>query len=121
MMSVAVYAILIATLAAPDVQAKAVEAFGQKPLGLPAVVFAGMLQTLLYLPMPRAFYHLALIGEQARREGRLLLGLGTIPYIMSVDHRHPHLSRSQRICLGSLGYFIAIVAAWTAYAAALGI
>ena len=54
------YAVAIGTLFAPDVQAKAVEAFGPSRLGLPAVVFAGGLMTLLFVPFPWTFYHLAL-------------------------------------------------------------
>lgn len=120
-MSIAVYAILIGTLFAPDVRAKLVEAFGPRPLGVPTSVFAVALQTLLYLPMPRAFYHFGLIGVQASREGEVLFGLRSFAYVEDVGRRYPHLARSRRICLGSLGYFVAVVAVWIVYTSVLGI
>jgi hypothetical protein len=120
-LSLLIYACLIVVLFSPDVRTKAVEAFGRQPLGLPVLVFVGGLQTLLYIPIPWGFYHFALIQEQARRDGRLMLGFGGLFYLMEVDSKYPHLTRSKWICLASLGYFFAVVAVWIVYTAALGI
>lgn len=120
-MAVLFYAAIIGSLLTPRTQAQAVDAFGAQPLGMPAPVFAGLLSTLLYFPMPRAFYHYSLISEQARRDGRGSPGLGIFLYVMDVDRTHPHLAESRSICLTGLCYAVCVLAAWIVYAAALGI
>ena len=42
-------------------------------------------------------------------------------YMAGVGQRHPDLRRSQWVCMFGLLYFVAICAAWIAYAAARGI
>jgi hypothetical protein len=117
LLSIIIYAATIGVNFNDDVGAKQVEAFGPAPLGLPVTVFVVLLETLLYLPMPWVFLHGMRIIDQAMQDRRLI-GLG---YLFSVGGLHPHLVRSQRICLGGLLYFVALCAAWIAYAAAKGI
>lgn len=121
LMSVVMYAALMGASLGGDVRATWIQAFGRRPLGLPTPLFVGGLLTILYLPVPITFYHFVMVSEQARRDGAGFFGLGAILYLADVHHRHPHLTRSRRICLGSLGYFIAIAAAWIVYTASLGI
>ena len=113
--SIVAYGALIVTLFSAGIQKKAIEAFGLDPVGMPAVVFLGLLETLLFLPMPRAFYHFGLIRQQAQRDGRSLRGLYGLLYVVDVELRFPHLSRSKWICLGSLAYCMAIFGFWIVY------
>lgn len=119
--SVVIYAILMITTLDGKVQAKAAQAFGDEPLGLPLSAFVGGLLTIVYVPMPFAFYHLVLIATRARHDGHGFRGLWALLYLADVHHRHPELARSRWICLLSLGYYLVVVAAWIVYTALLGI
>jgi hypothetical protein len=88
--------------------------FGKEPLGVPVLLFVGVLQGILTIPFPRAFFHYALILRQAFREKKYLVGaVRALFFIAGIGERHPHLAKSQRICFWTFGYFIAIVAVWT--------
>jgi hypothetical protein len=120
-MSIVLYAILLGSSFTPEARIKWIQAFGRNPFGLPSLAFVGGLLTILYLPTPVAIYHSCLVGEQARRDGVGFFGLRALLYLSDVQHRHPHLSRSRWICLGGMGYYFAVVAAWIVYTAMLGI
>ena len=130
-MSVFFYATMMFTFA-QDARKQEIAAYGKEPLGIPVGVFVGVLQTILFIPIPRALFHFTLIQRQAWREGRLnspriLLALLLLPcsvlmligifrtnlYVAAVGLRHPHLVRSQRIVYKTFAYFIAIVCLWT--------
>lgn len=117
--SVVIYAILVVVSFGSAVREIHVLAFGERPLGLPNIVFMLALQTLLYLPMPWVFWHAVRLTLQSREDGEgVTLGLG---YLLTVHHGHPHLRYSQKVCLGGLLYFVAICGAWIVYAAILDI
>jgi hypothetical protein len=119
--SILIYIVLIVTCLEARSQSKFAQAFGDRPLGLPLAAFVVGLLTVLYIPMPIAFYQFARIARQAHRDGSMFRGLGALLYLADVHHRHPELSRSRRICLGILGYFLLVAAAWIIYTAKLRI
>jgi len=101
----------------PAVQETFVAAFGERPAGVPNIIFVLALQALLFLPMPWVFWHGMRLAFQARDDGR---GLGIV-YLLTVGRSHPHLRTSVRVCIGGLVYFVVLCAAWIAYTAARGI
>jgi hypothetical protein len=117
LISVLVYAILIGVNFDPAVRAKQVEAFGAQPLGLPVTVVVGLVETLLFLPIPWVLWHGMRIGFQAHQDGRRV-GIG---YMLIVGSLHPHLQRSQRICFAGLAYFFILCGVWIVYTVARGI
>jgi hypothetical protein len=119
--SILIYVVLIVTSIEARSQSKFAQAFGDRPLGLPLAAFVVGLLTILYLSIPIAFHHLSRIARQAHRDEFGFRGLGALLYFADVHHRHPELSRSRWICLGCLGYFLCVVAAWIIYTAKLGI
>jgi uncharacterized paraquat-inducible protein A len=115
-MTVVAYGMLIFALFAPGVRQKAVQLFGPNPLGLPAIVLVALIAFALFLPMPRAFYHFGLINRQAERDQfgiqtrhALFALLFNLVYLADVEYRHPHLAQSKWICLGAVGYCLAIM------------
>lgn len=117
LVSALVYAIVIGVNLDPAVKAKQVEAFGAEPLGLPVTLVVGLVETLLFLPMPWVFWHGMRIVFQALEDGRRV-GIG---YLLTVGSLHPHLRRSQVVCFAGLAYFFILCGAWIVYAAAHGI
>jgi len=115
--SVAVYAIVIGVNFAPEVRAKLVQAYGPQPLGIPIVLLVGIVETVLFLPVPWVFWHIALIAYAAHLEGKRFSPI----YVLLSGGSHPHLRRSQLICFGGLLYFAMIAASWIFYAASRGI
>jgi hypothetical protein len=117
LLSVLLY--LVITLVSFESSAKetAIKAFGERPLGMPNLVFVLSLQTLLYLPIPWVLWHVSRLAVQATQEGHRL----GIAYLLTVSSLHPELRRSQFISIGGLLYFIAICMAWIAYTSAIGI
>jgi hypothetical protein len=101
----------------PECHAKMVEAFGDRPLGLPlrVVLFAGL--TALYLPFPWMIWHLCRVTVQLQRDGGLVPGIG---YLLSF-HPDPNVRRSKIVCLVGAAYFLAICFAWIIYATVRGI
>ena len=112
-MSIMNYIVILSVVFDPSVDAKVVKAFGEEPFGMAPQVFSVLLQTILYLPFPWVFYHVALIVIQTRRDGLSSAGLLDI---LDVDRRHPPLRRSKLICLAGLCYFFTICAVWIIYA-----
>jgi hypothetical protein len=112
-MSIVNYIVILSVAFDPSVDAKVVKAFGEEPFGMAPQVFSLLLQTILYLPFPWVFYHVALIVIQTRRDGLSSAGLLDI---LDVDRRHPPLRRSKLICLAGLCYFFTICAVWIIYA-----
>jgi len=116
-MSVALYALIVGVNFYQNVQAKFAEAFGATAFGMPIIVTVTLVQTLLYLPVPWFIWHLAAISDQAYLEGHRT----GILYLFRAGAEHPHLRRSQGICLIGFLYFLSISMAWIVYTAAKGI
>jgi hypothetical protein len=116
-LSVVFYAIVILTNLDSKVRAKQVEAFGAQPFGLPVILVVSLVETLLFVPIPWAVWHGMQMALQAGRDGRRF-GFG---YLFTAGGHHPHLRRSQQVCLGTLLYVIAIFAVWIIFAATRGI
>ncbi len=119
--SILIYSVLIFTSVEARSQSTFAQAFGDRPLGIPLAAFVVGLLTVLYFPAPIAFYHFALILRRTTRDGSNPWAFGLLHYLSDVHHRHPELSRSRRICIGIIGYFVLVVAAWIIYTAKLGI
>jgi hypothetical protein len=116
-MSVLIYAIIVLTSLESAAQEIFIMAFGERPAGMPNLLFMLALQTLLYLPMPWVFWHGMRLAFQAHEDGRRY----SVWYILTIGRRHTHLRQSQWVCIAGLMYFFVICAAWIIYAAALGI
>jgi hypothetical protein len=116
-MSVLIYAIIVLTSFESAAQEIFIKAFGERPAGMPNLLFMLALQTLLYLPMPWVFWHGMRLAFQANEDGRRY----SVWYMLTIGRRHKHLRRSQLACIAGLVYFIVICAAWIIYTAALGI
>jgi len=116
-LSVVVYACVIGVNFKPSVHAKQVEAFGAAPLGLPVRGVVVLAESILFVPMPWCFWHAMRIAYQAAHDG-CRFGLS---YLLTVGNRHPHLRRSQVVCLAGLAYFVALCAVWIVYAEVRGI
>jgi hypothetical protein len=101
----------------PECHAKAAEAFGARPLGLPLGVVLFVALTVLYLPFPWVLWHLGRVTVQVQRDGGLTPGIG---HLLSF-HPDPKIRRSKTVCLIGLGYFLTICFAWIVYASVLGI
>jgi hypothetical protein len=112
-----VYLCIVATTLDSGVQETSVKAFGERPAGMPNLLFIFGLQTLLYLPMPWVFWHSTRLTLQAVQDG----GLASIGYLLTVARVHPHLRKSQMVCIAGVVYFIAVAVAWIIYAAANGV
>lgn len=113
--------VLVGTTFSPEVRPTLVQAFGEHPFGLPVVFVVASFQLVLFLPLLWAFHHLTRIAEQALKDGRGVGKIGLLVYVAGVGRRHPGLRRSQFACVFGLLYFIAICAAWIAYASMRGI
>jgi hypothetical protein len=72
-MSVLIYLVLVLVSFDSAVRDTFVKAFGERPAGIPNLLFVLALQTLLYLPMPWVFWHGVQLTFQAMQDGR---GLG---------------------------------------------
>jgi hypothetical protein len=116
LMSVLIYAVLVLVSLGSSSHETSVRAFGERPAGVPTLVFVLVLQTVLYLPMPWVFWHVMQLAFQARQDGGRL----GVAYLLNVGSTHPHLRRSQLVCIGGVLYFLAICGVWIAYAARRG-
>jgi hypothetical protein len=116
-LSLIVYATTIGVNFDSKVRAKQVEAFGDTPLGLPVFLVVAFVETVLFIPMPWVFWHTIRLSFQARQDGR---SIGFI-YLLTVSSFHPHLRRSQIVCIGGLFYFVVICCTWIVFAAVRGI
>jgi hypothetical protein len=120
-MSALIYIILVLVSFDSSVRDTFVKAFGERPSGMPNILFVLLLQTVLYLPMPWVFWHMMMIIHQAIQDGRGIGKFSLLIYLASIGQLHPHLRRSRLVCIGGLVYFFAITGAWIIYAAARGI
>jgi hypothetical protein len=116
-MSMLVYSMLVLVALQSSVQETFVLAFGDRPLGMPTLLFVLVAQTLLYLPMPWVFWHLIRLVFQAREDGKMF----GFWYLLTVGDSHPNLRRSRTVCIGGLVYFFVVGAIWISYAASCGI
>jgi hypothetical protein len=110
------YLIMVATAADPGVRRKLEQVYGAAPLGVSPVVFAWVLETILFLPFPWVIFHYGLIILQERRDG-------LSPSFLSVfeaDQRHPHLARSKWICIGGVLYFFVTCGVWAFFSIRAG-
>ncbi len=123
--STILYAVVMFALIQPAIRGKLVRAFGPSPLGLSPIAFGWALLTLLFLPLPVAFYHFAMVEQRARRDGFNLPGrLGMrerLFYLSDMHHRHPELAITRRICLGSIAYGVIVSVGWIVYAIKVGL
>src|SRR5262249_47657302 len=71
MVSVLIYVVLVLVSFDSAVRDTSVKAFGERPLGMPNLLFVLALQTLLYLPMPWVFWHWMRLTFQAWEDGKL--------------------------------------------------
>ncbi len=116
-----VYLVIVLTSFESAARETFVKTFGDHPFGIPNHLFVPALQTVLYLPMPWVFWHVMELVFQALQDGRRVSTGHFVGYLVTVGHIHPHLRRSQRVCVVGLAYFAVICAAWIALAAARGI
>jgi hypothetical protein len=123
LIGVILYAILVGTQFDPKAREVSVQAFGEKPFGLPVTAVVIIAQTILCLPMPWVFYHLMLLMLRTREEGGNLPhgALSLLPFFSDAEKKFPELQRSIWICIGAFFYFVAICAAWISYTYHLGI
>lgn len=116
-----ILAILVGTTFPPDVRPTLIKAFGENPLGFPVVLVVASVQLILLLPLLWVLHHLMLIAEQAIKDGASIGKFGLLAYAAGGAKHHPGLRRSRTACLFGLIYFVAICAAWIAYASWRGI
>ena len=110
------YSVVIGCTFAPEVHATLARAFGEKPFGYPVTTVVALAESVLLLPLPWAIQHLTLIIAQSLKDGNGIGAIRSLIYAFQVGARHPHLRRSQYICLFGLIYFVAICGAWISYA-----
>jgi len=77
-----------------------------------------MAEAALLLPLLWPMQHFGLIVMQSLKDGNGVGGIRILIYAFQVGARHPHLRRSQYICLSGLIYFVAVCGAWISYASA---
>lgn len=123
--STGLYAILVFVALFPQFRVKAIRAFGQRPLGLSPSVFGWAVLTLLFLPIPVAFYHFSIVEQRARRDGFNLSGRNGLYeklfYLSDMHHQHPELSRTRMICLGSMAYGVIVIIGLSIFASKVGL
>ena len=118
--SILIYSVLIFTSVEARSQSTFAQAFGDRPLGIPLAAFVVGLLTVLYSRADRVLPFRA--DPETNESGQPNpWAFGLLHYLSDVHHRHPELSRSRRICIGIIGYFVLVVAAWIIYTAKLGI
>jgi len=113
-----IYSIVIGCTFAPDVHATLAKAFGESPFGYPVTMVVAMAEVVLLLPLLWPMQHFGLIAMQSLKDGNGVGGIRILIYAFQVGGRHPHLRRSQYICLSGLVYFVAICGVWISYASA---
>ena len=66
LLSILVYGVLLGVNFDRKVQEKHVQAWGEKPLGLPAIAFVFILETILFIPVPFFISHAMKLAFQAQ-------------------------------------------------------
>ena len=100
--SLVLYIPMIASNFAPRMHAHNVESFGTHPFGLPVTLVVCLIETILFIPIPWIFHHALRIDDQADWECRYFKAF----YIFTVGFHHPHLRKSQFICIAGYFYFL---------------
>ena len=94
-------------------------AFGGAPFGLPIVPVVCLVETVLFAPFFWVFPHLMGIVADARARGASVSKSGVIVAVLRAGD--PKLRRSRAIVLAGLAYFLALMAAWIAFAGYRGV
>jgi len=115
-MSLVFYALLIGISFAPEASRVFSRAFDNLPMGIPGVVFARFLLTVMWLPFPFSVYHGMLIAEHAKEDGVRISRINYLLYFFTEAFRHAHLRRSVLIVLGNVLWFLAFAISWIYYA-----
>lgn len=102
----------------PKVRAVQAAAFGATPFGLPITLVVCVAELALFAPFFWVFAHLMRIVSESLRKGGSVSKVGII---LAVARAGPDQRRSRNIVIAGFVYFVAIVAAWIAYAAHRGI
>lgn len=99
-----------------DSKVRAVQAiaFGNAPLGVPVVLVVSIAEVVLFAPYFWVVPHLMRIASESGSFSKLAI-------IIAVARAGPARRRSQLIVIAGFVYFVALVAAWIAYAASRGI
>ena len=71
-LAIAFYLVFVGGLFDADVRAVVAKAFGPRPLGMPGVVFAVLLLTILYLPALHFIPHIAVLVTRANPQGEFM-------------------------------------------------
>jgi hypothetical protein len=115
------YVVTIAVNFDPKVQQTFARAFGAKPHGIPVSLALSVVETILLLPFIPVLRHFQTIIFVLNRTGGGSSTFGLLVGLFTLGSKYPELKKSCRICLGGLGYFALIVAAWIYYANSKGI
>ena len=109
LMSVAIYGAMLFAMLQPDSMEYTLKMFSATsgPFGTPLWLIVALSVTVVFLPLPFAFYHLFQIMFRGASEGRRLSGFGIVHSVFAVPSRHPDLRRSRFIVLLILGGYIA--------------
>ena len=105
LLGVLLYGVIIGVNFEPAVRDKHVEAFGALPFGYPVTQVVIFIESLLYLPVLPAFWHIARISAQANWDGTRF----GIVYLLNVNKSHPQLRRSQSISIACMFYALIIM------------
>lgn len=76
------------------------------PFGTPLWVGVAIAVTLVFLPLPFAFFHLFQIVFRGASEGARISGFGIVHSVFTVPSRYPDLRRSRVVVLLILGGYI---------------
>lgn len=102
----------------PKVRAVQVAAFGAEPLGLPVWLVVSFAEIALFAPYFWVFPHLMRIVMAHHAQGGSLSRAGIV---LAVAQAGPAWRRSRNIVIAGFVYFVALMAAWIAFAESRGI
>jgi hypothetical protein len=109
---------LLAVNLDPKVRAVQAAAFGPTPLGLPVMLVVSLAGVALFAPYFWVFPHLMrLVMDRYARGG----SLSKIGIVLAVAQAGPEGRRSRIIVVAGLVYFVALMAAWIAFADSRGV
>jgi hypothetical protein len=99
LLSSVLYAALLFAMLDPNSMKQSEEVFGPAPLGLPLEAFVLALVTLVFIPLPLAFWHGYRIAARALSEGMILSKFNLIKCLFTTPSQHPDLRPSRIIVL----------------------
>lgn len=114
-MSCGFYVLILFAILHPDSMPQSERLFGAAPLGLPLWFFMALLVTLVFAPLPFAFWHGYRIIFRAMSDGGRLSKLNMIRYLFTTANHHPDLRRSRVIVLTILFVYLASMFGWAYY------